>query len=83
MFKITLKVEGMACGMCEAHVNDALRRAFSLKKVRSSHKKGITEMICEEQLDAAAIEAALQESGYRITDVSCEPYVKKGLFGIR
>lgn len=80
MVKITLKIEGMACGMCEAHVNDALRRAFDLKKVRSSHKKGITEMICEDQPDRAAIDAALQDSGYRVTGVSCEPYVKKGLF---
>ena len=28
MVKITLDVEGMACGMCEAHVNDAIRKAF-------------------------------------------------------
>ncbi len=40
MVKITLDVEGMACGMCEAHVNDAIRKAFAVKKVSSSfHKK--------------------------------------------
>ena len=26
MYKITLDVDGMACGMCEAHVNDAVRK---------------------------------------------------------
>ena len=36
MVKITLDIEGMACGMCEAHVNDAIRKAFSVKKVSSS-----------------------------------------------
>lgn len=26
MIKYTLAVDGMMCGMCEAHVNDAVRR---------------------------------------------------------
>ena len=28
------------CGMCEAHVNDAIRREFPVGKVSSSRKKG-------------------------------------------
>ena len=32
MVKITLDIEGMACGMCEAHVNDAVRRVFPVKR---------------------------------------------------
>ena len=40
MVKITLEVEGMACGMCEAHVNDVIRKVFPVKKVTSSHTKG-------------------------------------------
>lgn len=28
MLKITLGVDGMMCGMCESHVNDAVRKAF-------------------------------------------------------
>ena len=47
MVKITLEVEGMACGMCEAHVNDAIRKAFPVKKVTSSHTKGKTEILAE------------------------------------
>ena len=52
MYKITLDVDGMACGMCEAHVNDAVRKAFQVKKVTSSHSKGRTEIISEMELDA-------------------------------
>ena len=33
MIQTTLKINGMACGMCESHVNDAIRNAFSVKKV--------------------------------------------------
>ena len=29
MIKITVRVEGMRCGMCEAYVNDAVRKVFS------------------------------------------------------
>ena len=28
MIKTTVKVDGMMCGMCESHVNDAVRKAF-------------------------------------------------------
>ena len=38
MFKTVLKIDGMMCGMCEAHVNDAIRKAipvaFSRKQSR-------------------------------------------------
>lgn len=39
MIKYVVSVDGMQCGMCEAHVNDAVRQAFPVKKVRSSHTK--------------------------------------------
>ncbi len=29
----TVKVSGMACSMCEAHINDAIRAAFSVKDI--------------------------------------------------
>ena len=38
MQEITVGVDGMMCGMCESHVNDAVRAAFpTVKKVSSSH----------------------------------------------
>ena len=59
MYKITLDVDGMACGMCEAHVNDAVRKAFQVKKVTSSHSKGRTEIISETELDADKLKAVI------------------------
>ena len=38
MVKTTVEVTGMACGMCEAHVNDAIRDAFSIKNFAFSEK---------------------------------------------
>ena len=36
MIQITIKIDGMQCGMCESHVNDSIRRAFPVKKVTES-----------------------------------------------
>ena len=45
MTKYTLVVDGMMRGMCESHVNDAVRKAFPVKKVTSSHSKGQTVIL--------------------------------------
>lgn len=81
MVKITVKVDGMACGMCESHINEAIRKSFSVKKVSSSHTKGITEIIAEEALDEQKVIAAINDTGYEAKSIRTEPYVKKGLFG--
>lgn len=81
MVKITLEIEGMACGMCESHINEAVRRSFAVKKVTSSHKKGVTEIIADAPLDEAALRAAIGQTGYTVVSVRTEPYEKKGLFG--
>ena len=39
MQQITLKIDGMMCGMCESHINESIRNNFSVKKVTSSHTK--------------------------------------------
>ena len=80
MFKTTVSVSGMMCGMCEAHVNDAVRAAMPVKKVTSSHKKGETVILSESQPDAAALKQAINATGYEALDVKTEPYEKKGLF---
>ena len=81
MVKTIMKIDGMMCGMCEAHVNDAIRAAVSPKKVNSSHSKGITEIISESELDSAVLREAVENDGYKVLDITSEPYEKKGLFG--
>ena len=57
MLKYILKIDGMMCGMCEAHINEAIRAAFNVKKVSSSHSKGETVIITEAPLDEARLAA--------------------------
>ncbi len=81
MNKITLKIDGMQCGMCEAHVNDAIRKVCGEKvKVSSSHTEGRAEIIMDETPDIARIKSAVKADGYRVLDVNVEPYEKKKVF---
>ena len=66
MVKITLGISGMACGMCEAHINDTVRAAFDVKKVSSSHSKSETVIVAENEIPKSALKT--------------EPYQMKGLF---
>ena len=68
----------MACGMCEAHINDAVRNRFAVKKETSSHKKGKTEIIAEDPIDRGKLEESIRSAGYEVTGVRTEPYEKKG-----
>lgn len=77
MFKTTLKIEGMMCGMCESHINDAIRRAFSVKKVISSFHQGKTEIISEFTLDQTRLKEVIAQTGYTLLDIRSEPYQKK------
>ena len=78
MLKYTLKIDGMMCGMCEAHINEAVRAAFNVKKVSSSHTKGETVIITEDPLDETKRADAIGVTGYTIVSVKNEPYEKKG-----
>ena len=80
MTKTTLKIDGMMCGHCEAHVNDAIRNHFSVKKVQSSHSAGETVIISDAPLEEEKIKSTIAETGYTLTGIHTEPYQKEGLF---
>lgn len=78
MYKIMIKIDGMACGMCESHVNNAVRTAFRVKKVESSHGRGETVIITEKTIAEKELTAAIENMGYKVLDIKTEPYEKKG-----
>ena len=78
MYQITLNIDGMMCAMCESHVNDAVRNAFPVKKVTSSHSRGETVILSEQELDIDALKAAIAETGYTVKGAQSHPYEKKG-----
>ena len=67
MNKVTMKIDGMACSMCEVHVCETIRKTLpSARKVKASHRKGEATFIAEEPVDEAALKAALDATGYRL-----------------
>ena len=81
MIKTTLKIEGMMCGMCEAHVCDAIRKAVpAAKKVAASKSKKEASFLTEEAVNADLLKAAIDATGYDCLSVESAPYEKKGLF---
>ena len=65
----TLKIDGMACGMCESHINDTIRKAFSVKTVKSSFKTGTAVIVSEEPLEEQALHQAIDPTGYRLVEI--------------
>ena len=82
MIKTTLKIEGMVCGMCEAHICDEIRRTVpTAKKVAASRSKKEATFLTEDSVDTALLKSAIDATGYSCLSVESAPYEKKGLFG--
>ena len=82
MEKVTVNIEGMMCGMCEAHIQEAIRAAFpGAKKVKASRAHKEATFIIEGGFDGAKLKKAVEDTGYTCVSVSAEPYKKRGLFG--
>lgn len=64
MIKTIVKIDGMMCGMCEAHVNDAIRNHFEVKKVKASKRKKEAVIISEQMLDSQRMKDVIEETGY-------------------
>lgn len=84
MIRTTMKIDGMMCGMCEAHVCDAIRKAVpSAKKVTASRSRKEASFLTEEAVDQDRLKAALDATGYSCLGIESASYEKKGLFGWR
>ena len=72
--EVIVGIDGMMCGMCEAHIKDAIREQFpQAKGVSASHVKAQAIFYLPEAMPADAITEALHAGidplGYRVSDV--------------
>jgi copper chaperone CopZ len=70
MIETKLTIEGMACSMCEAHVNDAIRKNFTVKRVKSNRRKKTCMIKSLEPLDEEAVKKVITDLGYEVTSFS-------------
>ena len=80
MIKTTVTVEGMVCGMCEAHINDSVRAALPVRKVTSSRAKKETVILSDARIDHEAVKRAIAGAGYTPLSIAEETAEKKGFF---
>lgn len=76
MYKTIADIDGMSCGMCEAHVQDAIRKSLPVHKAKANVGTHSLEIIADQAYDQAALKKVLDPTGYRVLAVSSEPYEK-------
>ena len=82
MEKITLRIKGMSCGMCEVHICNAIRTAVpSAKKVTASRSRKEASFLSEYPVDAELLKEAITATGYLCLSVESVPREKKSRFG--
>lgn len=62
--KMKIKVNGMMCAHCEAHVKKALESIEGIKEALASHENNLVTLTCEGPVDEEAIKAAVEDAGY-------------------
>ncbi|MCQ2601465.1 MAG: cadmium-translocating P-type ATPase, partial [Treponema sp.] len=61
----TLKIEGMMCPHCEAHVKGALEKIDGVTSAVTSHEKGTAVIELSKDVPENLFEAAVTEAGYK------------------
>lgn len=84
MYRTTVKVGGMMCGMCEAHIADVIRKQFpEAKKIKANHTKNVATFETENEVNGDLLQKAIEDTGYHYNGYSCEEIgrkEKKGFF---
>ena len=60
----TVKIDGMMCAHCEAHVKKALEALTGVEKAEPSHEKKCAVLTLSAPVDEAAVKAAVTDAGY-------------------
>lgn len=80
MYEYRLEIHGMMCGMCESHINDAIRNNFNVKKVTSDRRKDETVILSKEKLDENKLLEVIKATGYDYKGMQVNEVEEKGFF---
>ena len=72
MIKTTINIEGMMCGMCEKHMNDAISEGFTVQEVTSSRDENQTVVISERSLDSDTVKQIVADTCFEFKGISEE-----------
>ena len=66
---LTMNIEGMMCGHCEAHVKKALEAIDGVQEATASHEAGTCDVILSHSLDVNILKSAVEEAGYKVVSI--------------
>lgn len=64
---VTIKIKGMMCGHCEAHVKEALENIDGVTVTEISHEQGRAVVELSSNVDNKSMKKAIEEAGYKVT----------------
>lgn len=70
MYKVTVKIDGMMCEVCEEHICEAIKTAFGAEEVTASHKKGEAVFETPDEISKDEMKKVIDETGYKFKSVS-------------
>ena len=65
----TIKIEGMMCGHCEAHVKKALEAIDGVTEAVASHEKGTAIVKLNAPVDDEVLKKAVEAQDYKVTAI--------------
>ena len=65
----TLKIEGMMCGHCEAHVKKALEALEGVTQANVSHEAGTAVVTMTSEISEDVLKQAVVDQGYKVTEI--------------
>ena len=68
VMQITMKIEGMMCPHCEAHVKKALEGIAEVREAIVSHKDGTAVVTLDADLGVTTLKKAVEEQGYKVIE---------------
>lgn len=67
--KYLIHVMGMKCEMCEAHINDIIRKNFDVNYVKSFRHKDLTVVTTDDELIFERIAETIKKAGYDVDSI--------------
>ncbi|MCR5814552.1 MAG: heavy metal translocating P-type ATPase [Desulfovibrio sp.] len=72
-----LKVSGMMCEHCEAHVQEALEALQGVCQARANHKDGTVCLVLDSEVSENALRSAIEGAGYQYVGFESKPEQKQ------
>lgn len=66
----TVKINGMMCGHCEAHVKKALEAVAGVTGADVSHEKGVAVVALAQDVSDDVLAGAVKEAGYEVVGIN-------------